>query len=302
MTITKALVDDYRKCGFLPFPLAENAKVPMKNTVLSEADKMLFTKKNNIGVFAGSPNGLVVADADEELTKWMLTVRLEALGLLDKTTLVVTPKRGGYHFWLRVQGIPAWAKAYYRLNPDLGKGELRVHKPAYVVAPGSSIPEGEYRFARGGVRYFLGQPAIDFKDLAWLVSPGALEEPKLRTYRRNEMTGDVELPTFRFQPDPPILNLLHQLHVTPPGKPVPKVLGVTGAIVPDEYFPSRSEAEASLVVGLIYAGWGYDEIEELFFDENPPHFAEQANQDKYLENTYRSATYFVAQRLERNKT
>jgi hypothetical protein len=273
----------------------------MKNTDLYNADKMLFTTKNNIGLFAGSPNGLVIADADEELTKWMVTIQLEAMGLLEKTTLVVTPKRGGYHFWFRVKNIPDWCKAYYRLNPEIGKGELRMKKPAYVLAPGSSIAEGDYRFVRGGAEFFMQQPVLDVKDLAWLLPAGTLDKPIQSGISYNKTTQLADLPKFKYVPNPPILNLLTFILSTPPSKGVPKIFGKTGAVIPGEYFPSRSEAEASLVVGLIYSGWSWDDIYDLFFRENPPHFAEQPNQDRYLENTYRSAVNFVAQRLERNR-
>ena len=73
------------------------------------------------------------------------------------------------HFWLKATNVPMDIGSRYNLPSQIGAGDIRIHRNAYVVAPGSKLPEGEYKFIQGSIESFSAQPIIEWKDLIWLL-------------------------------------------------------------------------------------------------------------------------------------
>jgi len=288
MTGVVELVNAYRSHGFTPFPLKNMSKEPAARS-LAYAERERFRPDNNIGLFTGSPNRLLVVDADEPSARVFVENRLRAIGLLDWTTLVLTPKRKSFHFWLRVADVPSNAQSYYKLPKFIGGGEIRIHRPAYVVAPGSTLVEGQYVFYQGGIEFFLNQPLLHYEDLKWLLPDHAM-------YGSTGVPDEQNSVRFNFEhvDRPPILALFDYLQ-RGKGSKIPKVDYKTGERTGDVYH-SRSEAEAGLVVGLVMAGWSFEEIELAFKLRKPGHYMEAPLRHNYLAGTYAKATRFVAGR------
>ena len=139
-----SLAQEYRCKGYIPFPLAPGSKEPLRGSKLATVEQLKFTDTNNIGLFPGSENGLIVIDCDSETSQVNVASKLQEMGLLGVTTIVQSPRRQGRHMWLRVLDVPSEAKCSYALPADIGQGEFRLHRNAYVVAPGSTLPEGKY--------------------------------------------------------------------------------------------------------------------------------------------------------------
>lgn len=276
-------VKEYRANGFLPFPLATLGKSPavMRS---SDAERAQFYRHNNIGLFAGHPDGFIIVDADSPASMVFVTNRLVSLGLYDWTTIVLTPKRQSNHFWLRVSDIPSTVQSYYKLPRHIGDGEIRIRRPAYVAAPGSVIAEGEYTFVQGGIQFFTTQPVLPFADLKWILPSHAIRPPG-----RTETTVDVT--NFEYNPNPPIVRMFHFLKVAR-GHRVHKINMRTGEIL-EETYPSRSEAEQSLVMGLVRAGWTQGMIQNKFEEEQPGHYADVLNPEKYIARAYEKAVSFI---------
>lgn len=279
--------NSYRKYGFRPFSLPAGEKRPHSGTSLGNAERIAYNSNMNIGLFTGSKNMLAVIDADSKQAEKYITTKLEGMGLLDWLTIVRTPTKGGLHFWVRLE-CPGWVKAFYRLSPDVGLGELRLQFPAYVVAPPSKVASGQYTFVQGGLEQFCNQPVLGFFEIAtWLVKPDALVE-------RTDKLGDpLPLPQGIFyNPNPRVLELFSYLSVAIPGQPIPKIDYRTGMVL-EKTFRSRSEAEAAVFSGLVLAGWSFDQVKDRFIIENPGHYRDQPNQEKYLLTSYNNAVRYV---------
>lgn len=274
----------YKGAGFSPLPLQFNSKEPYPGTKLNNGVLGDFLEESNIGLFAGSENDFTVLDADDDKTVKRVKDVLQGLGLLQWTTVVITPRRHGRHFWFRVASIPDHAQAYYKLIPRFGKGEFRVKAPAYVVAPYSKLNEGTYMFEQGGIEFFNLQPLLGWRDLLWLLPTHAFSP------NGNGGNGDIQLNRLGlpYKPEPPILAMFEILRTTPPGEPVQRVNWYNGNSRKGVY-QSRSEAEMALVAGLIRAGWGYDQIERVFEEERPSHYMHTKYRYKYLQLTYTRA-------------
>lgn len=285
------LVKEYTECGFSPFPLKEMTKYPLTGIPLDDAPTWGFSSRSNIGLFAGSKNGFVVLDADSEQTKKAVLSKFFSMGLLSWLTIVHTPKRNGLHFWLKVFDVPDTAQAYYKLEQEhIGSGELRLKKPSYVLAPGSKIPEGEYEFSQGSCRYFFdSQPALSWSDIAWV----------LPTYKQAvAVRADAPI-NRRYNPRPKVLRLMEILQVADSDDRIPFINFGTGELAADKYYGSRSEAEYALVLGLILAGWSFEQIEDIFEEHSPTHYAGRASPEGYLEATYKNAARNVTDRGRR---
>ncbi len=186
------------------------------------------------------------------------------------------------HFWLRVYNKPEWVQTYYKLPASVGGGEFRFRRPAYVVAPGSRIPEGEYQFVQGSPSLFTRQPELEYMSLSWALPQHALFE----TLAHRSGPGAVpDMGDMRpaYINAPPILRLLDFLR-SAESAPVPKV-SQRGTVLPLKY-GSRSEAEQALVFGLVSAGWDFDQVVELFDREQPGHYAATPSPEAYLKSTY----------------
>lgn len=273
----------YKEAEFIPLPLAQLSKCPPKGSTLStiEIDQP-YEEDSNIGLFVGSPNGLVVIDCDDDVSKECVEDKLESMGLLEQTTTVLSPKRAGLHFWLRIIDVPEGAKAFYNLADDIGCGEFRLHRNAYVVAPDSVLHSGKYRFIRGGPEKFLSQPVVKWKDFEWLLPPNV-------TYYEVPNTKPLTLPIrLIFRPSPKITYYFKRLKYAEKGDPINKIDFTTGEFLEEQY-KSRSEVEAAIVMCLILAGWSFDEIFQIFEAEEPRNYAEEKSKTQYLLRTYNSA-------------
>ena len=292
---TRKVAQYYREYGFIPFPLSAGSKEPPKGSSMANIERQWrFQPDSNIGLFAGSPNGLVIVDADNDESQVFMTNKLKEMGLWDWTTIVRTPKRGGLHFYLRVLDLPNDAQAYYKLPRTVGGGEFRVHRPAYVVAPGSAIPEGEYKFIQGRPRFFVEQPAFHWEDLTWLT------KKVVKTGKERELVADPansDLLALPYKPQrrdrPMVLKLFEVMRNTSDGERIPRLDYKTGQLIPDGY-DTRSECEAAIVTGLLRSGWTFDEIVELFEDKRPGHYTRVPNKWRYLVSTYNSGVRYLS--------
>lgn len=281
------ITKDYHLNGFSPFPLVAESKEPRVKLKDAFGKFFGFKPDDNVGLFVGSKNLLAVIDADDVNTKGKVNSKLDEMGLLPWTTVVSTPSRDGLHFWLRIGNIPAWAKVFYRLDPRIGKGEFRLKFPAYVVAPPSSVKDGNYRFLQGSPTFFAIQPVVDFFDVvSWLVKPSALQDAG------NSDTSIKTSPITSYNPRPGVMELVPYLRNARPGAYIPRIDYRTRKVRSDS-FPSRSEAENALVVGLVLGGWSFDQVKKLFDDNHIGHYVDQPDPTRYLEKTYSSAVNYV---------
>lgn len=252
---------------------------------MADIDRLPFKDNSNIGLFAGGKNGLVIIDADSDRSRDFVIEHLKETGFYPWTTIVLTPKRKGQHFWLRMSGIPSNAQAYYKLPQNVGGGELRVHRPAYVVGPHSIIKEGEYTFIQGSAEFFVQQPEIPWLWLSWLLPRERLMGSSVGLGMRP--TGKPLAPPkkFKFRPDPHVLKILEQLRDGNDGGNVYKIDYRTG-VESGDLFSSRSEAEFAVIMGLVMAGWTFNEIKEAFDDFSPGHYSDVVNPSGYLVRSY----------------
>jgi hypothetical protein len=287
---SSVLALDYKRYGFVPFPLSPKTKVPPAMATFTTIADRAVMPDDNIGLFTGSKNGFVVIDADSSESRLSVTDKLRGMGILDWCSVVRTPKKGGLHFWLRVLDVPATVQAYYKLPPSLGSGEFRLRHPAYVVAPGSVLPEGEYVFVQGGIAQFVEQPAVLWADLVpWLL-------PNFNNTRPVQVSmDDPRLAGIKYEPQPKIIALLESMKHPDKAGRVRKVSHYTGAPV-DAWFASRSEAEMSLVTGLVCAGWSFEQVHTLFNEQRPAHYMSTPHRATYLRKTYDKAVSFVLSR------
>jgi hypothetical protein len=279
-----SLVQKYKEHGYNPFPLAKRSKLPNMGTeLLKYANGSVipeFKNSSNIGIFAGSENHLRIIDADDEASQKKIEEKLREIGLLEKTPMVRTPHRNGLHFYIRIEDVPEEVSTYYKLDKAVGGGEFRLKPPAYVVAPGSVIEFGEYKFVQGNVEAICLAPIVDWKDMVWLVP-----EDRIR-YSHQEQ--NLATPPVRLIHRPRTVNverLLKQLKTAKKGEPIKKVDFTTGSYMKEKY-PSRSEAEAAVVTDLILYGRTYDEIFDLFEVWQPGHYKEYSKKSRYLERLY----------------
>lgn len=281
-------VNYYREAGFDVFPLQPGSKHPISGVRIHKADTIAFQYNSNIGVFAGSENNFAVIDADDEQSDRIVSSKLQEMGLSGWTTVVKTPKRGRHHYWLKVINKPEYAQAYYKLGKQVGHGEFRTNRPAYVVGPPSKIAEGEYTFVSGGVTSFHWQPEVAWRDLLWLSPKMALS-----TYVDPNQDPSQYKPTgVPFVRRPVVLNLLPMISNPDQKGRVQRINYQSGKPIMD-WFSTRSEAEAALVTGLIYAGWDYRKVESLFQKVKPAHYAEVPNKTAYLSTTFLSSLNYA---------
>lgn len=158
------------------------------------------------------------------------------------------------------------------------------------MVPGSRIPEGEYTFIQGGIEQFNEQPAVKWADLiSWLIpqrSPvsSALSDADLSLLRK-----------IKYRPEPKVLQLLASIENPRKDGKVQRIDYRTGAKL-DGWFDTRSEAELALINGLVMAGWSFDQIQSLFDECQPGHYAGVPNQAKYLAVSYDKAVGYVCGR------
>jgi hypothetical protein len=279
---------EYVEFGFTPIPLAPNTKEPPSGTKLATIENIKINNFSNIGVFAGSPNGLVIIDADSPKSIEFVTRKLTDFGLYPWTTIVKTPKRRGQHFWLRILDVPDTAQAYYKLSKEVGDGEFRVHRPAYVVAPWSSISDGEYQFAQGGISFFADQPVVPWEFMTWLVPKDRLIPTGRRVGEYHKWDNSKVLAinkNFRYRRHPHVLQLMESMKNAKDDERIHHINYKTGKKLVDT-FESRSEVEFAIIMGLVLSGWTFEEIRDVFEDNLPGHYANVPNPERYLITSY----------------
>jgi len=289
------IIKRYQDSYFTPFPLARNSKKPRKGIFFCTIEDEIFSyeQDSNIGLLAGSPNGLRIVDSDSIEADNAVSNKLEGMGLLNRTTIVETPKRGLNHFYLRIPIIPIGLKSRYNLPKELGEGEFRLSEPSYVAAYPSKLPEGHYKIKRGGIEKFLTQPEIAWIDINWLL-------PDININLESE-TEISRLPVrLNYRPSSPIQELHSFLRNAEKGSRIPKIDCSTGEIIKNEFYKSRSEAEAAIVFSLILLGWDYYQIKSEFDCEMPGHYMECRNRDSYLKGTYYNAIQRIIDDEKRN--
>ena len=235
--------------------------------------------RGNIGVITG--NGLAAIDCDDPRTTEAVTAGLANLGVKpDTLPRVRTASGDGCHIYVRIQNAPKGN--YSLLAPEIGPGELRYGPSAYVVAPCSKVNGRRYRFDQNAPEAIPTLPAIQWRDLLWLITSTSrssldLEAPPIPLLRR-EMPYQARL-------------LLIHLGNAPRAKPV-KILDLKGKTV--RWYRSRSEAEAAAMAMLILAGWDLENIKTAFEEHEPAHFTQHAKPLWYLTLTYRNALNALA--------
>jgi hypothetical protein len=286
----RELVGKYKEAGFILFPLQPNSKEPVRGCSLSSVEKThAFSKDSNIGLFTGSENGFLVIDADSDQARDNVIKLLYDMKLMEWVTVVRTPKRKTNHFWMKVFDVPDDAQAYYKLPPEIGDGELRVRRPAYVLAPGSKLPEGEYEFIQGGIDAFAEiQPPVLWSSLQVLTRVKG-------DYQGKQGIKDISNRPFRA--NPPAIRLFEALRFARTGQRIPMIDYRTGEILENKFYPSRSEAEFALVMHLVINGWSAEQIEERFSKEKPMHYITQPDRNKYLDNTYKNAVKILSRQV-----
>jgi len=288
----------YRRLGFLPFPLSGGTKMPPEGCKLFYANEIPFKEGDNIGLFTGSSNRFTVIDADDERAQKNVTWFLKKIGLYEHLTIVRTPTRGGLHFWVRIDA-PEWVQTFYKLPSEVGHGEFRFRRPAYVVGVGSAVESGKYEFIQGGIEEFVAQPLLPYDMFYKLLPHHAREQSNKLNY-----SGDTSQLTFESfglhpvakNPNPPVLNIIPLIHSSQYN--IPKISTYTGKVKAGKRYASRSEAEAGLVTGLIKYGWSFNDVLKLFTDERLPHFKSTPNPEKYLSATYLKCLGFYAQHIK----
>lgn len=150
--------------GFKVFPIRAGAKAP---PLVSAWPKLATDKADNIEVWWGTwpeanigihCDGLLVIDVDVKKGGDESLARLEMIYDIDTDTLTTRTPTGGRHLFYRLPaGHPGVANGVDSLGPGLDVRSTR----GYVVAPGSQVPAGDYRFER---------PAVEIKPASeWLV-------------------------------------------------------------------------------------------------------------------------------------
>lgn len=251
----------FAAAGVSTLPVHPGSKVPVCTSWQESgsaeqwqiADRGLW----NIGVRCG--DGLAAADCDNLAAASFAGAVLAGLGV--RPVVVKTPSPEGWHFWVKVAGAPSAVGA---AALAVGAGHFAWSR-RFCLAPESVFDGVLYRFEAGGVvEDFARLPVLDFGDLAALVKPVvaavSTSLPPLRLLKRGMSRR--------------VTGLLAELAA---GKAHP------GG------FLSRSEAEESVLTGLILSGWSFDEVRAVFEEVAPGHFAEHARQDDYLGLSWRRA-------------
>jgi hypothetical protein len=140
--------------GFKVFPIAAGAKAPptIKDWPTHATDNLECARRwwgtnadLNIGIHC---EGLLVIDVDVKKGGDESLAKLEMIDGLETDTLTTRTPTGGRHLFYRLGvGHSGVANGVDSLGPGLDVRSTR----GYVVAPGSEVPAGRYRFEREAV-------------------------------------------------------------------------------------------------------------------------------------------------------
>ncbi|NLF00949.1 MAG: hypothetical protein GX601_08215 [Anaerolineales bacterium] len=267
--------------GIDTIPLIEGSKAPAllgwRNLPSSEQWSEVDGAACNIGVLGGGDLGLAVVDCDDDGAVRNVGVGLNALGLADLPT-VETPS-GGRHYYLRLAAVPLVDGHARALAREVGLGELRFGRGAYVVSPRSVVNGQEYVFITGAPELIPTVPQVAWRDLAWLLdeepaAPPAVDMPSLPVpllWRERPRAVDA---------------LLRELATVEAGAPVGD-------------YASRSEAEQAVVVKLVLAGWSFTQVAELFESAQPAHYRDHGDPLAYLRLCWARGLAYVREHPQR---
>lgn len=185
--------------------------------------------------------------------------------------IVTNPRcrsRRGLHRFVKVTNAPNDLN-FTNWTDDVGKGEARI-KNCYSVVPDSEYKNFKYFWEQESWKHFNNLPEIDWSNLSNFTKYS--ERPPIISL----------LPRYlRFDPDPWIPKTFKYLKTASRSKDFS---------IDSHYWPSRSEAEAAIVLRLDTCGFTYTEIENLFESEKPLHYWDLGtHRHKYLVNSYEQA-------------
>jgi hypothetical protein len=256
---TAAVHAQYLDFGYQPIPLKPASKLPLVTgwQIKPTVRQWHNTPQDvNIGLRAG--NGRAFIDCDDRNrpgTFEAVTRWLDGLGYHPGSYPVVQTASGvGRHVYVNWTGSMLGSKR--NLSSDLGAGEFRFDYGAYVAAPPSIVDSGTYTLIDGDL---LNLPVLDLRAIAQIVNVNADE--KMAPSKQPQMSRKAV------------------------------ALANGNADVIGQY-PSRSEAEAALVLSLINSGFEYPAIKSIF--DGLPCAGKYASMPEkyrsgYLERTYNNA-------------
>lgn len=176
--------------------------------------------------------------------------------------------RRGLHRFVRVVNAPDnlnltnWADT-------IGKGEARV-KNCYSLVPDSEVNHFKYFWEDNSWKYFTNLPVVEWADIS-----------KYTKYSHKSQPISILPRYLHYDPDTWIAKTLDYLTTAIKGKE----FSIDG-----HYWPSRSEAEAAIVLRLDTCGSLFSDIEYLFETMKPAHYWELgSHRQKYLSNSYEQA-------------
>lgn len=253
---TNELHAQYLDLGYSPIPLKPSSKLPLVNGwQVKPTVRQWYKAPNNanIGLRAGNERAFIDCDDKNHPGTFEAVTRwLDGLGYHPGDYPVIQTASGVGRH-IYVNWAGAMLGSSRSLSRDLGAGEFRFDYGAYVAAPPSTTEGGAYTLIDGDL---LHLPVLDLRDISQIVSVNETAPAKQPQMSRKAVAlanGNAE------------------------------VIGK---------YPSRSEAEAALVLSLINSGFDYPAIKSIF-DGLPcaGKYAELPHQHKagYLERTYKNA-------------
>ena len=252
----------YLKLGYDPIPLKFDSKRPLQKGWQIQLPEDMWRSAPidaNLGLRGGGESKAAFIDCDEKKVPGTFAnaqMWLEGLGFHSGDYPVVKTASGvGRHIYMTLEDFIPGNSRI--LTPGFGAGEFRYGPGAYVVAPPSAVTGQDYVFVNGDYRCL---PKLAISDVLPII--GSRDEHEIS------------------QPSPTrISRRAKQL-----------LRGKT-----DTSFPSRSEAEMSLLVSLINSGHTFDSIINLFL-QHPcaGKFAElrrtsESSAIRYLQHSYMNA-------------
>lgn len=252
--------------GFDTIPLKPYSKSPIFNNWPLRVPTEMWDhapKDANLGIrFAGKKNIASIDSDDKNIPGTFVRVKklFEELGYsLDQFPVIQTASRHGRHIYFQLD--QSLDGSFKILNKTLGAGEFRYGNGAFNVAPPSIVDGSIYRIIHGN---FSNLPTIPIEVINQFVdlSGGSL---------------DFQPATMRI-----------------PRNPYALLKGIN-----HNKYPSRSEVDQGVVLGLVNKHFTFAEIYKAFLDHSTnSKFLEKHKQnpkiaEKYLRNSYNNAIKYA---------
>ncbi|MBI4672783.1 MAG: bifunctional DNA primase/polymerase [Chloroflexi bacterium] len=231
----KSALQHYERLSYETLPLRADTKDAfLKDWQHREPREMWkhAPENANVGIRCGGARRLAIVDADnknEPRTSERVANFFAGLGLHENDYPQVATPNAGQHFYIAL--ADERAGAYCQLSPEMGSGEFRYGRGAYVAAPPSQIGERNYILASGD---FGKLPRVALSDL--------------RPILASENTTPQSARLF------PIAS------VPTPSRRALALLRGEGM----ERYHSRSEGEQAIITSLVNSGFEFDAILTLF--------------------------------------